>query len=104
LYDAFTRSKALAALVHGKTSYEILDRYSELRRKVYHEVTSPISSESLRLVFNSGDQDRLDKDLALLRSRKSDPEVMRKFLFGPAALETPSLVSGRTLEQRVTAP
>jgi 3-(3-hydroxy-phenyl)propionate hydroxylase/6-hydroxy-3-succinoylpyridine 3-monooxygenase len=104
LYDSFALSEALAAVVHGRTSDEILDRYSELRGKVYHEVTSPISSESLRLVFNSGDQDRLDKDLALLRGRKSDPEAMRKFLFGPAALETPSLLSGRTLEQRVTAP
>jgi hypothetical protein len=65
-------------------------------------VTSPISSESLRLVFNSADEDRLEKDLALLRARKSDPEAMRKFLSAPAALETPSLVSGRTLAQRVT--
>jgi 3-(3-hydroxy-phenyl)propionate hydroxylase/6-hydroxy-3-succinoylpyridine 3-monooxygenase len=104
LYDAFTLSEALAAVVHGKTSDEILDRYSELRRKVYHEVTSPISSESLRLVFNSSDQDRLDNDLALLRARKSDPTAMRKFLSAPAALETPSLLSGQTLEQRVTAP
>jgi 3-(3-hydroxy-phenyl)propionate hydroxylase len=71
-----------------------------MRRKVYHEVTSPISSESLRLVFNSGDEDRLERDLALLRGRKNDPEAMRKFLSAPAALETPSLVSGRTLAQR----
>jgi 3-(3-hydroxy-phenyl)propionate hydroxylase/6-hydroxy-3-succinoylpyridine 3-monooxygenase len=102
LYDAFALSEALAAVVHGKASDKILDRYSELRRKTYHEVISPISSESLRLVFNSGDKDRLENDLALLRARKKDPEAMRKFLSAPAALETPSLVSGRTLAQRVT--
>ena len=101
LYDSFALSESLAAVVHGKASDEILDRYSELRRKTYHEVTSPISSESLRLVFNSGDQGRLEKDLALLRGRKSDPEAMRKFLSAPAALETPSLVSGCTLAQRL---
>jgi 3-(3-hydroxy-phenyl)propionate hydroxylase/6-hydroxy-3-succinoylpyridine 3-monooxygenase len=102
IYDSFVLSEALAAVVHGQARDEILDRYSELRRKVYLEVTSPISSESLRLVFNSGDQDRLSKDLELLRNRKNDPAAMRKFLSVPAALETPSLVTGRTLDQMAT--
>jgi 3-(3-hydroxy-phenyl)propionate hydroxylase len=101
LYDSFALSEALAAVVHGKAGDEILDRYSERRKRVYHEVISPISSESLRLVFNSGDDDRLAKDLALLRGRKNDPEAMRNFLSGPAALETPSLVTGRTLAHRI---
>jgi 3-(3-hydroxy-phenyl)propionate hydroxylase len=101
LYDAFALSEALAAVVHGKVGDEILDRYSEQRGRVYHEVISPISSESLRLVFNSGDEDRLERDLALLRSRKHDSNAMREFLSAPAALETPSLVSGQTLAQRL---
>jgi len=101
LYDAFALSEALAAVVHGKASDEILDRHSEQRRIVYHEIISPISSESLRLVFNSEDEGRLEKDLVLLRGRKSDPEAMRKFLSAPSALETPSLVSGRMLAQRL---
>jgi 3-(3-hydroxy-phenyl)propionate hydroxylase len=101
LYDSFALSEALTAVVHGEAGDNILDRYSEQRRNVYHEVISPISSESLRLVFNSGDEDRLEEDLALLLGRKSDPDAMRKFLSAPAALETPSLVSGRTLAQRV---
>jgi 3-(3-hydroxy-phenyl)propionate hydroxylase len=102
IYDSFVLSEALAAVVQQRAGDEILDRYSELRRKVYLEVTSPVSSESLRLVFNSGDQDRLSKDLELLRSRKNDPEAMRKFLSVPAALETPSLITGRTLDQMAT--
>jgi 3-(3-hydroxy-phenyl)propionate hydroxylase len=101
LYDSFALIEALAALAHGEAGDEILDRYSERRKKIYHEVISPISSESLRLVFNSGDEARLDKDLTLLRGRKSDPEAMRRFLSAPAALETPSLVTDRTLAQRV---
>jgi 3-(3-hydroxy-phenyl)propionate hydroxylase len=103
LYDSFALSEALAAVVQGNASDEILDRYSEQRRKVFHEVISPISSESLRLVFNSCEEGRLGNDLALLRARKDDPEAMRKFLSSPAALETPSLLTGRTLAQRVTA-
>jgi 3-(3-hydroxy-phenyl)propionate hydroxylase len=103
IYDSFALSEALAAVVHEKAGDDILDRYSESRRKIYLEVTSPISTESLRLVFHSGDQDRLNKDLALLRNRKNDPEAMRKFLSVPAALETPSLITGRTLAHRAAA-
>jgi 3-(3-hydroxy-phenyl)propionate hydroxylase len=90
-------------VVRGQAGVEILDRYSEQRIRIYHEIISPISSESLRLVFNSGDRDRLDRDLAVLRARKSDPEAMRKFLSAPAALETPSLLTGRTLAQRAAS-
>jgi 3-(3-hydroxy-phenyl)propionate hydroxylase len=101
MYDSFTLSEALAAVVHGKAGNEILDQYSLQRRKVYHEVTSPISSESLRLVFNSGDTDRFERDLAALRDRKKDPKAMRAFLSVPGSLETPSLLTGQTLAQRV---
>lgn len=74
LYDAFALSEALAAVVHGHARDEILDRYSELRRKTYHEVISPISSESLRLVFNSGDEDRLENDLGCSGHEKTTPK------------------------------
>ena len=103
LYDSFVLSEALAAVVHREARDEILDRYSELRRKVYLEVTSPVSTESFRLVFNSGEADRLKKDLELLRDRKNDPAAMRRFLSVPAALETPSLVTGLTLAQMAAA-
>ena len=97
MYDSFVLSEALAAVVNEQVSDEVLNEYSTARRQVYREVTSPVSSESFRLVFNSDDADRLKKDLALLRNRKQDSEAMRKFLSVPAALETPSLVTGRTL-------
>src|SRR6266702_787976 len=38
IYDSFVLSEALAAVVHGDAADEILDLYSELRRKVYLEV------------------------------------------------------------------
>lgn len=103
IYDSFVLSEALAAVVHGDAADEILDRYSELRRKVYLDVTSPVSTESFRLVFNSGDEDRLNKDLELLRTRKNDPAAMRNFLSVSAALETPSLVTSRTLAQKAAS-
>ena len=100
LYDSFALSEALAAVIHGKAGDEILDRYSDDRRRIYHEVISPVSTESLRLVFNSDDPHRLEQDLAVLRDRKNDSQAMRRFLSTPAALETPSLLTGRTLAQR----
>lgn len=101
MYDSFVLSEALAAVVHEQAPDEILDAYSEARRKVFLDVTSPVSSESFRLVFNSGDRDRLTSDLGVLRDRKKDPDAMRKFLSVPALLETPSLISGRTLWERL---
>lgn len=54
-------------------------------------------------MFNSSEEDRLGDDLTLLRARENDAEAMRNFLFAPAASESPSLLSSRTLAQKVTA-
>lgn len=101
IYDAFALSEALAAVAREEADHEILDRYARARRQVFDEVTSPISTESLRLVFNSDEPGRLERDLHVLRTRKSDSQAMRKFLSSPAALETPSLLTGQTLAQKV---
>jgi 3-(3-hydroxy-phenyl)propionate hydroxylase/6-hydroxy-3-succinoylpyridine 3-monooxygenase len=103
MYDAFCLSEALAGVIGGEVKQEALDRYSDARRKIYLEVTSPVSSESLRLVFHSNDKERLEKELAELRDRRRDPEAMRRFLSVPAALETPSLLTGEKLARRVPA-
>jgi 3-(3-hydroxy-phenyl)propionate hydroxylase/6-hydroxy-3-succinoylpyridine 3-monooxygenase len=95
MYDAFLLSETLAAVVHGTAPDSLLDRYSDARRKVYDEVTSPVSTESLRLVFHSGEPDSFARDLALLKTRKQDAAAMRAFLSVPARLETPSLITGR---------
>lgn len=104
IYDVYALVDALAAVTRGEADDEVLDRYSDARRKVYEQVTSPISTESLRLVFNSRDPVRLERDLRLLRERKSDQDAMRKFLSSPAALETPSLLSGKTMAEKLLQP
>ncbi|MGD9661420.1 MAG: FAD-dependent oxidoreductase [Porticoccaceae bacterium] len=97
--DVFTLCDPLAAVIKGDVDDSILDDYARLRRKVYNEVTTPVSSESKRLVFNSSDPERLDWDFAQLKARQQDPEAMRKFLMVPAALETPSLLTGQSLAE-----
>jgi 3-(3-hydroxy-phenyl)propionate hydroxylase/6-hydroxy-3-succinoylpyridine 3-monooxygenase len=99
LYDAFLLSETLAAVVKGEVSEDLLDAYAEKRRDVYIGVTSPVSSESLRLCFRSDDSERLAWDFNLFRERQQNPAKMRAFLSVPAGLETPSLITGKTLRQ-----
>lgn len=82
---------------------KILDRYSEERRKVFDEVTSPVSTESFRLVFNSDDEERFANDLKRLKDRTTNLEEMRKFASVPALLETRSLLTGQTFAERALA-
>lgn len=101
MYDTFLLIETLAAVIAGDASPSLLDAYSDARRNVYHKVTSPVSSESMRLVFHSDDPERLEQDLQSLRARRSDPDAMRAFLSIPRALETPSLITNKTLQERL---
>lgn len=94
LYDAFSLIEALGATITGDVDDSILDRYSDARRQVFLEVTSPVSIESLRLCFDSTNQQRLDWDIQQMRERIRDPAQLRRLLWTPAALETPSLLNG----------
>lgn len=89
MYDSFLLAECLTAVIKGRASEEILDRYSQARRDVFDRVTSPVSTESFRLVFHSSDPDRLAQDITNLRRRKDNRAAMRAFLSVPAALETP---------------
>ena len=99
LYDSFLLSEVLAAVVQGSADDTILDQYSEERRKVFDEVTSPVSTESFRLVFNSDDEERFANDLKRLKDRTTNLEDMRTFASIPAMLETRSLLTGRTFAE-----
>lgn len=101
LYDAFSLSEALGAVVKGEREQDILDLYSKSRRDVFLDVTSPVSTESLRLCFNSHNKERLDWDLQLARERKNDMAAMRRMLSVPRMLETPSLLDGKTFAERL---
>lgn len=102
LYDSFLLSEALAAVVLGNADDEILDRYSESRVNIFEQVTSPVSTESFRLVFHSADEERFSRDLKQLRERKDNLQDMRKFLSTPSLLETPSLLTGKRFVESTT--
>jgi 6-hydroxy-3-succinoylpyridine 3-monooxygenase len=96
LYDSYVLTDALVAVMKGQIGEDVLDRYSELRRKVFLELASPISTETKRLVFHSDDPLRLEQDLAKARERARDRRALREQVISVANLETPSLTTGLT--------
>ncbi len=92
MLDTFVLHDALAAVIGGAVGDEVLDRYSEERLRVFRELASPQASEWKRLVFHSGDRERLEADLAMLRHVAGDPDARRAGFLGMRDLVTPPLV------------
>jgi len=91
LFDSFVLTGALAAVVHGEADEAVLDRYAETRRRVFLDVTSPLASRSMHLVFNSGDPAVLEAELEHYRRAATDPALLRELHAETARLETPPL-------------
>ena len=92
LLDAFVLVDALAAVIDGTCTDDVLDRYAEARRKVFLERVSPVASELKRMVYHSTDPVRLEEDLAGLRAVAADEARLRERFLFLASLATPPLV------------
>jgi hypothetical protein len=68
-------------LYDGKAGLDILDKYDEVRRKVFHTVTDVISTANLNRVRSDADSllDGKDPFFALLDAAKKDPSLFQKF-------------------------
>jgi 3-(3-hydroxy-phenyl)propionate hydroxylase/6-hydroxy-3-succinoylpyridine 3-monooxygenase len=97
LYDSYVLSEALGAVIRGEASDAILDRYSDERLAAFWTVSSPVSTESKRLVFHSDDPDRLECDMKMFRRIAADPKLLLNFWSQGKRIETPSVVTGRLL-------
>ncbi|MDP3658685.1 NAD(P)/FAD-dependent oxidoreductase [Phenylobacterium sp.] len=97
MFDSFALIDALAAVVKGERGDEVLDAYAEARRKVFLEISSPISCESKRRVFHLTDAELAEERERLKAAQKtglgwgSGSRGYHSF-----RLETPSLVTGRS--------
>lgn len=98
MFDAFTLTEALAAVVVDGADDGVLDRYSQERKRVFWDYTTPISSDSKRLVFEP-----TEERLAGFRSVAADPEKTRGYLLSGVALATPSLLGTMDLWETVGA-
>jgi 3-(3-hydroxy-phenyl)propionate hydroxylase/6-hydroxy-3-succinoylpyridine 3-monooxygenase len=95
ILDAEVLHPALAAVVRGEASEDVLDRYAHERRRVFLEVASPQASELKRLVYHSADPERLEADLSGLRAVAADAELRRGSQLALLKLRTPQLVASR---------
>jgi 2-polyprenyl-6-methoxyphenol hydroxylase-like FAD-dependent oxidoreductase len=86
IVDADVLTRALSAVIHGDIAEEVLDRYSEERRRVFREFTSPQASEFKRMLSES-DPERRRQDEEGVRLTCSDPEVARQAMAVPFRIE-----------------
>jgi 3-(3-hydroxy-phenyl)propionate hydroxylase/6-hydroxy-3-succinoylpyridine 3-monooxygenase len=92
LFDTYVLYDALAAVVTGRAGDEVLDRYADVRRRMFVEVASPMASENKRFVYHSTDPVRLEADLERLRLMVKDERLQVERFMGTRKLETPPLV------------
>ncbi|MEN3122058.1 FAD-dependent oxidoreductase [Janibacter sp. LM] len=97
MFDAFTLTEALGAVIDGG-DVELLDRYAQERQRVFWDYTTPISSDSKRLVFEPTEE-RLNG----FRSVAADPAKTRSYLLSGVALATPSLLGTMDVWETVGA-
>jgi 3-(3-hydroxy-phenyl)propionate hydroxylase len=93
LFDAYALTEALAAVIHHERGEEILDRYSEVRRRNFWEYSSPTSSEAKEFVFPVAGDPRQPEHLQELRDIAADPDACREYVRSAAGCATPSLLS-----------
>jgi 3-(3-hydroxy-phenyl)propionate hydroxylase len=92
LYDAYVLYEALAAVIHGEASDEVLDRYSEERRRAFLEHASPEASNFKRMVYHAKDAAALEAQLEGFRAAAADLTLQRKIFLTAKKLETASLI------------
>ena len=78
LYDC------LAGIYEGKADDSVLDKYDEIRRKMYNEFINPISSTNIVRLFGTNADDVLEKDdfLRACKRGETDVEFSRQFQTG----------------------
>jgi 3-(3-hydroxy-phenyl)propionate hydroxylase len=104
LHDANVLTEALAAVIRGEASDDVLDQYSRDRIAAFLNVSSPSSVGSKELVFDLPDQTVIADRMATFRALADDAEAMFKFWQGGCYIETPSLLSGTLLSAGRNGP
>jgi len=89
LFDAFALWPTLAAVMLDRADPALLDRYSDERRRVFLERTSPRAIANKRLVFHACDNGPgLEPALDALRAMERDPDARLKGLWFVKTLES----------------
>lgn len=98
MFDAFTLTEALGAVALDGASESLLDDYARARKDVFWDYTTPISSESKRMVFEP-----TPERIQGFRDVAADPDRTRTYLLSGVALATPSLLGSMDVWESVGA-
>ncbi|MEJ2760477.1 MAG: NAD(P)/FAD-dependent oxidoreductase [Gammaproteobacteria bacterium] len=86
IVDADVLARALSAVIRGDMAETVLDRYSEERRRVFREFTSPQAAEFKRMLSES-DPERRRQDEEGVKLACQDPEIARQAMAVPFRIE-----------------
>jgi hypothetical protein len=74
LYDSFY------GIHTGKADDSILDIYDRVRRKIWHDIINPVSTENIKRLFDQDANEALEKDpfLKIVKQAETDPDLAAK--------------------------
>ncbi|WP_300400504.1 FAD-dependent monooxygenase [Nocardioides sp.] len=94
-FDSECLVEALSAVIHDGAGDDILDRYSEVRRRVFTDLASPVSTESKQLLWNSAKPGRLQGEIERFRHITASRARQREYLLVARGLQSAPLRSRR---------
>ena len=79
----------MLGIYEGKADPDILDKYSEMRRKKYQELTDPISQDNIKRLFDQDPDKAMENDafLQMLKDIEGNVEAQQEFLRSPNGLK-----------------
>lgn len=89
-FDGVSLVEALTAVIHEGADGDLLDQFSEMRRRVFTDLVSPVSSEHKQMLWN-GDEGQVTAAAERFRHITSDAERQRKYLLTGRGLQSPPL-------------
>lgn len=82
IWDGLVLADVLAAVMRGEEDESILDRYSDERRRVYLDISSPAASSNKRMIEQSDPEIR-KADMARIKAIADNPELTRLMMCFP---------------------
>jgi len=82
MVDAGNLADCLIGIAEGIADDDILDKYDEIRRAMWHKIINPVSSDNI-LRMHTKDPDRAledDEFLKVLKKAETDPQLMEQMV------------------------
>jgi 2-polyprenyl-6-methoxyphenol hydroxylase-like FAD-dependent oxidoreductase len=82
MVDAGNLADCLIGLAEGIANDDILDKYDEIRRAMWHNIINPVSSDNIIRMHTFNSDEVVDKDefLKMLNKAEEDPKLMEQMI------------------------